>query len=166
MASEEPVTYKIHSMVRSVHTRLQRQQAAKHHRFVTRLAGGAITVRRARPATVTEAQLKRHLGAVQQAVREGKVQVRTPTGQVVDIFGDKFHLESETPAVSPPKPSPPQDSVANDKTYEAGVGESMGAFPDTPGHMDDVPVPSVNVELPSSDEDEEDEDLEEEGGEG
>ena len=56
MASEEPV-YKIHSMVRKVQTRTQRATSAARHRFVQRLAGGDITVRRARPATVTHKQL-------------------------------------------------------------------------------------------------------------
>lgn len=137
MASEEPVIYKIHSLVRKVQTRLKRQKAAGRHRFVQRLAGGDITVRRARPATVTEAKLERHLAELREAVREGKIEVRTPTGRVVDILepppayfddDDLDGLEEETPVVSKPLPHPPLDSAANDKTFEHGVGEDRPLF--------------------------------------
>lgn len=128
MASEEPVIYKIHSLVRKVQTRTLRQKAAGRHRFVQRLAGGDITVRRARPATVTEGKLVRHLAELRAAVREGKIEVRTPTGRVVDIFGDEHHYVDETPKASKPLPNPPLDSVANDKTFEHGVGEHRPLF--------------------------------------
>lgn len=127
MASEEPVIFKIHSLVRKVQTRTKRQKAAGRHRFVQRLAGGDITVRRARPATVTEAKLERHLAELQAAVKEGKIEVRTPTGRVVDIL-DAEPRVSEAVEATKPLPNPPLDSAANDKTFEHGVGEDRPLF--------------------------------------
>jgi hypothetical protein len=152
MASEEPV-YKIHSMVRKVATRTQRATSAKRHRFVQRLAGGDITVRRARAATVSESKLKAHIKELREAVREGRIVVKTPTHQVVDIFGDEFHLVSETPVAekhSPPA-QPPQDSVANDKTFEGGVGENRPMYEGATPQGELAPSPSVNKPLTGED---------------
>lgn len=133
MASEEPVqktkqeVFKVHSMVRDIATRNQRMKAAAHHRFVQRFGGGRITVRRARPATVTKAMLMAHLAEIKKAVAEGKVIVKTLTGAVVDLET----LQAEPQAlVSKPLPNPPADSVKNDQTFEKGVGEKIPLFPD------------------------------------
>lgn len=134
MASEDPVYYKVHSMVRRVQTRLHRQRAAGRHRFVQRLAGGDITVRRARPATISAAQLEVHFNEIKAAVDEGKVEVRTPTGVVVDLSTMRA---SPAPSKAANKiPETPLDSASNDKTFEHGVGEV--ALEDQPLDAPDV----------------------------
>lgn len=137
MASEEPVLeqkaapkakpelYKIHSLVRATETRNQRMKAAAHHRFVQRFGGGRITVRRARPATVTKALLMQYMAEIQKAVDEGKVVVKTMVGGVVDL---KTFSTSPASAPSKPLPNPPLDSAAHDKTFEHGVGEKKELF--------------------------------------
>lgn len=119
MASEDPV-YKVHSTVRDIRTRTARVRSPTRHRFVLRLAGGAITVRRARPATVTLEVLRRYLDVLKDAQREGKIEVRTVTGQPVDL--DTFKPIGSLP-VAPPKPHRLLDSAANDKTFPGGVGD-------------------------------------------
>jgi len=150
MASEEPV-YKIHSMVRKVATRTLRAKSPSRHRFVQRLAGGDITVRRARAATVTESKIRLHIKELRAAVREGRIVVKTPTHQVVDILSDEFHLESSTPVASP-APKLQLDSAADDKTYEGGVGEDRPLFPGGVPQSQVAPSPSVNKPLGGSDE--------------
>jgi hypothetical protein len=120
-----PELYKIQSLVREISTRNQRMKAAVHHRFVQRFGGGTITVRRTRPATVTKAALLTYLEEIKKAVSDGKVQVTTLTGGIVNL--DTFEV---TPVVQPssPLPNPPPDSAANDKTYVGGVGEHKPLF--------------------------------------
>ena len=161
MASEDPVqkeeqpaptkapveVFKIHSMVRATETRLQRMQAPVHHRFVQRLGGGTITVRRARPATVSRALLEQHLVEIKQAVADGKVVVKTMTGGVVDL--DTFQVV-QAPPVAPPKPNPPPDSAARDTTFVAGVGEKIEHHPGS-GVEGEHPPLNVQPSLTSDD---------------
>src|SRR5262245_56971952 len=149
MASEDPVQeeqpatskkapvelFKIHSMVRKVATRLQRMQASTHHRFVQRFGGGLITVRRARPATVSKDVLLRFLPELQKAVEEGKIIVRTPSGLEVNLITLQVVGEAKMPA---PKPNPPADSAANDVTFPGGVGQKIEQF-EGGGGVDDKP---------------------------
>lgn len=161
MASEDPVQqeqppvpekapvelYKVHSMVRAVETRLQRMQAPVHHRFVQRLGGGAITVRRARPATVTRAQLERHLVELKKAVAEGKIVVKTPAGGIVDL--NTFTV-IQAPPMAPPRPNPPADSAARDITFPAGVGEKIEP---NPGSGVEGENPELNIQKSLTSED-------------
>lgn len=162
MASEEPVqeetqapsakkkseVFRIHSMVRKVQTKNQRMKAATHHRFVQRFGGGAITVRRARPATVTRPLLERYMKEIQQAVEEGKVIVKTLTGGVVDL---KTFTVTEPSTVAKPLPNPPLDSAANDKTFEFGVGEKMPIFDGGGVPGDDKAPPELKTSILSDD---------------
>ncbi len=124
-AKGKPEVFRIHSMVRKVQTKNLRMKSAVHHRFVQRFGGGIITVRRARPATVTRALLERHAKEIQKAIDEGKVIVKTLTGAVVDL--NTFTSQPQE-VVSKPLPNPPLDSAENDKTFEHGVGEKMPLF--------------------------------------
>jgi hypothetical protein len=147
MASEDPV-YKVHSMVRKVATRLHRQKSASRHRFVQRLAGGDITVRRARPATITRAQLERHLEVLKKAELEGKIEVRTHTGVPVDL---KTLKPVPGRLIAKPLAAAPLDSAADDKTFEQGVGEHIPAVVGGKGISEEVEAPESS-ELPGSDE--------------
>lgn len=143
MARTEEQIYKVHSGVRKVHTRLQRKKAAGRHRFVQRLAGGDIVVRRVRPATITGTQLRQHLAEFKRARDEGRAEVRTPTGQLVDL--DTLKPVAGLPA-APPKPEPPLDSAANDKTFPAGVGEHRPKYPEGKGQAEDAgALPSITL---------------------
>jgi hypothetical protein len=144
--TEEVQIYKVHSGVRKVHTRMKRMKAAGRHRFVQRLAGGDITVRRVRAATITETQLKAHLPELQRAHEEGRIEVRTVTGELVDL---KTMKVAAKPA-SPPKPAPPLDSAANDKTFPEGVGQKMPMYEGGPA-LDDNPEPPPTPVLPGDD---------------
>ena len=152
MSSEEPakpVMYKIHSMVRSVHTRTQRTKSPKRHRFVQRLGGGAITVRRTRPATITKELLERYLEEIKQGVEEGRLVVKTPTGEVVDLT---TMTATPKPVADSPRPEVQPDSAANDKTYDGGVGQHMPIFPDGGGQMQAPPDLSTTTSLTGEDE--------------
>jgi hypothetical protein len=164
MASEDPVQppettqpakpekapvelYRIHSLVRATETRLQRMQAAVHHRFVQRFGGGSITVRRARAATVTRVLLDRHLAEIKKAVAEGKVVVKTMTGEVVDL--DTFKVVSPA-QVSAPLPHPPLDSAAKDVTFPHGVGQKIEQFEGGGAEGDNPPL---NIQQPFTSDD-------------
>lgn len=140
--------YKIHSLVREISTRLQRQQAPTRHRFVQRLAGGEILVRRMRPTTVTKAVLLQHLDVIKQAAEEGKLEVRTMVGELVDLKT----FNTEPSPKSKPLPTPPLDSVERDKTFEHGVGEHKPLFPEGGTPMTEAPPLSVRPPVMSDDE--------------
>lgn len=150
-ASKKPAkkAYKIHSMVRKVQTRLQRAKAPSRHRFVQRFGGGSITVRRARPATVTEDKLMAHLEELKKAVKEGRIVVKTPTHEVVDL---ETMSTAPAPATDSPKPAPPSDTAAADKTFEEGVGEHKPIFPEGAGQAQQVESPHVRSSLTGEDE--------------
>lgn len=131
---QEVVMYKVHSGVRKVHTRATRRKTPGRARFVQRLLGGAVIVRRVRPATITKTQLLDNLEEFKVANKEGRIEVKTVTGELID-------LETMTPiekAPAPPKPHPPLDSIANDKTFEHGVGRHMPKYPDGKGIAEDA----------------------------
>ena len=58
--------YVLHSGVRSRYTRAKRMQSvmANRARFVQKLGGGAVTVRRARTTKITEEMLMKHLDEI------------------------------------------------------------------------------------------------------
>lgn len=156
MASEEPAEtkkepkkiYKVHSMVRKVQTRTKRAKSPSRHRFVQRLGGGDITVRRARPATVTEDKLMAHLPEIIRAVEEGRIVVKTLTHDVVDLTTMSVTPQS---AKDSPKPKPTEDTAAADKTFSEGVGEHMPIFPDGLGQAQKVDAPQVRSSLTGED---------------
>ena len=104
--------FKVHSGVRKRHTKLKRRNTPGRPDFVQRLAGGDVVVRRNRAATITESKLKAHLREFEQAYNEGRIEVRTPTGLLVDLKSLKV-VETLQPA--PPQAEPPLDSAQNDK---------------------------------------------------
>lgn len=114
--------YQIHNMVRQIETRLHRAQAAQPHRTNLLLGGGLIRVPCGRQATVTKTILMRLLPEVQRMEKDGMVKVTTLTGQRVDL--STFAVVETAPA-SAPLPTQKVDSVANDKTFEHGVGQHM-----------------------------------------
>ena len=103
--------YVLHSTVRKVQTRTKRALAPKRHRFVQRIGGGDITLRRGRPVTVTEEVFLRHFEDIVVREDEGKSEVRTVTGELVDLST----LKAAPPAKSKPQPEKKLDTVADDK---------------------------------------------------
>jgi len=128
--------YKVHSLVRQVQTRTQRYKAPQHHKLVQKLAGGQVIVRRARPATITTSILMRHLDEFKKANEEGRIEVRTPAGGLVDL--STLKTNAPQPVVKP-LPVTPVDSVAKDRTFAAGVGETRIG-----GVDEKLPIPSVS----------------------
>lgn len=132
--------FKVHSGVRKRHNKLLRRKAPGRADFVQRLIGGDVVVRRNRPATITESKLKAHLPEFQRAYDEGRIEVRTPTGQLVDL--KTLSVVEKLPA-APPKPQPPLDSAANDKTFPDGVGEDIPSMEGGKALGEDLPSPGV-----------------------
>jgi hypothetical protein len=136
--------YVIHSGVRKRSTRLQRQQrkAGTRPKFVQRFGGTEVTIRRARPARVTEEALLRHLEALKKAEAEGRIEVRTPDGRRVDLNT----LQATGPVqVSPPLPRPLLDSAERD----IPTGGHMRPQHGTPAVTEDAALPAVlQDELP------------------
>jgi hypothetical protein len=146
--------FKVHSGVRKRHTRLKRRKLPGRQDFVQRLVGGDVVVRRKRPATITESKLRDNLPEFKRAYEEARIEVRTPTGQLVDLDTLKVTEELPTPVA---KPHPPMDSAANDKTFPAGRGHKMPVVEGGIPQGEDAPSPSV-ASLPG-DEPEEIEDV-------
>lgn len=138
-------TYFVHSGGRDQATRTRRGRAAGH-RFVQRLAGGAVTVRHKRPAIVTAAQLTSHLAQMQEGWSAGLLEVRTMQGGLVDLFSGDVSVKD---IVSEPAPNFPLDSAANDKNFEAGVGEQLPQFEGglAEGQEGEVPALLVDQEM-------------------
>lgn len=130
--------YLVHSAVRKLSTRLKRVTAPTRHKFVQRLAGGTIIVRRVRPARITEEVLNKNLEELKQAVDEGRIEVRTMTGQVVDLNTLKASpLPATKPLPDPVKAEKPPPSI-NMPLYPEGKGQleevvaPMATEPDVP----------------------------------
>lgn len=132
--------FKVHSGVRKRHTKLVRRKTPGRADFVQRLIGGDVVVRRNRPATITESKLKAHLPEFQRAYSEGRIEVRTTTGQLVDLA--TLEVVEKLP-VALPKPQPPLDSAENDKTFSAGVGENIPPMAGGKALGEDLPSPST-----------------------
>jgi hypothetical protein len=140
MPKTDVTIYKVHCTVRKVHTRNQRMRASGPQRFVQRLLGGAIVVRRARSATITERQLLDNLGELKQAYEEGRIEIRTVTGSLVDL--DTLKAAPLPPVV--PQPHPPLDSVARDKQ---NVGEKKRVYIEGKA-ADETAIPPPKPALP------------------
>lgn len=131
-------TYFIHSMVRRVQTRTKRAMAPKRHRFVLRIGGGEITVRRGRHRNtpVSEERLLKHLEELKQCWEAGMLEVRDSSGRVVDL--------NTMEAVGKPAPPVPQpkkvlDTAATDKP----AGEKMPAYVEGKALGEEAEKPSV-----------------------
>lgn len=133
----EAILYKVHSTVSKVHTRVKRMRATGPQKRAQKFVGGTITVRRERPATITEAQLLEHLDAFKKAQQEGRIEVRTITRQLVDLNT----LKAAPLPVVPPKPHPLLDSVARDTQ---NVGEKMPTFMGGKAVDQQVTVPELS----------------------
>jgi hypothetical protein len=136
--------FKVHSGVRKRHTKLKRRKTPGRPDFVQRLAGGDVVVRRNRAATITESKLKAHLPEFERAYNEGRIEVKTPTGQLVDL--KTLAVVEKLPA-PPPQPHPPLDSAARDTQ---GVGEKMPVYQDGKA-LDETAEPPPKPVLPGDD---------------
>lgn len=130
-------TYFVHSGGRDQATRIRRGRAAGH-RFVQKLAGGSIMVRHKRPAVITAAQLAAHLTQLQEGWKAGRLEVRAVGGGLVDLMSGAVSTQD---VVSEPAPNFPLDSAANDKTFEAGVGQQIPQFDGGLGESQESDVP-------------------------
>jgi len=119
-----PGVYVLKSVVRGRGNRAARMVAPGRQPFVQKLAGGSITVRRARPARITEAALKLHLAEIKKAVSNHQLVVTTTAGAVVNL--ETFGVAPLVPA--PPLPNPPLDSAKNDKNQ--GIGYDVPPTPE------------------------------------
>ena len=129
--------YVLHSMVRRVKTRTQRAMSPKRHRFVQRIGGGAITVRRGRHrgTTVSEEMLEEHFDEIKKRWEAGMIEVRTPTGEPVDLNT----METSEPEITKPLP----DKVL----AEEDLGNSPEpAYEEGKGHLEEVAIPTLVTE--------------------
>jgi hypothetical protein len=152
----------IHSGVRKRHTRLKRMLAPTHAALVQHIGG--FIVRRNRPVRISADRVLPILDELQKAEREGRLELRTGDGRLVDLerlagslakgqvpidTDDDFETKetatvnvdevAEPPRVSPPLPQPPLDSAANDKP----AGQHMPPYYEGTGVMADAETPVV-----------------------
>lgn len=111
------------NVVRRQRTRLKRMQAPGRHRFKQYV--GDVRLVRNRPRPVRRSFVEKHLEQLKAMEAEGTVEVRTESGQLVDLNT----MKSAAPPAPKPQPKPQMDSVANDKpmgspkpVYEEGKG--------------------------------------------
>ena len=137
MATAQRV-YVIHSGVRKRHTRGLRmaRAAGTRPKFVQKLGGGDIVVRRSRPVAVAESVLNTHLEEIKIKQSMGLVEVRTMSGELVDLNT----MKTAAPKVAPPKPKPSDKSVAADKP---GPAEPKRMYPEGRGITESVDAPAV-----------------------
>jgi hypothetical protein len=128
--ADSPVTFLLTSVVRSKENRAQRWLQPGRVSWAQKLAGGSITVRRARPARITEAALIANIEEIKRAVAAHQIVVTTPSGQVLDLAT----LSLAPAAPSKAQPNPPLDSAKNDANQNIGYdvpptpeGTTMGA---------------------------------------
>lgn len=106
-------TYILINVTRRQHTRAARVRS-KERRFVLRLGGGALIIRRGRSLTVKESVLRMHLGPVKEAVAASRLEVRTGLqGDLVDLDTLQPMATAEVPASPPPNFRP--DDINNDR---------------------------------------------------
>lgn len=132
--ADSPVTFLLTSVVRGKANRAARWVQPGRIPFVQKLAGGTITVRRARPARITEAALIANIEEIKRAVAAHQLVVTTPSGQVLDLAT----LELAPAAPSKPLPNPPLDSAKNDKN---DIGYQVPPTPE--GTTADAPEPEL-----------------------
>lgn len=140
-----PEIFHIHSMVRSVETRLQRAQSPTRHRFTQLLGGGLVRLVRKRPVPVAKALLLKLLPELVEKERLGLLKVTLPNGQRVDLSTLK---PAEPPTPVEKKPERKLDSAADDKTFEHGVGEHKPQLPGGKAVSEPLDTPAVLVDIP------------------
>lgn len=152
MAKKKAVPqYRIHNTVRKVLGRLTRAKMARRTRMNMLLGGGLIRIPRGRYVQVTESMVRRLLAELVQKESEGSLEVTTPDGRRVDL---KTLKPFEALKKMAPPAHPPQDSAADDKTYEHGVGVGMPTVSGGKAQSEEVKVPEVlNTAIPEGTED-------------
>lgn len=139
---KEPVLV-LHNTVRRRHTRLKRMQAAGRHRFKQFV--GDVRVTRNRPRPVRQSFVEKHLEQLKMMVEEGTMEVRTESGQLVDLET----MKAAPPPPPKPQPKPPQDTAANDKP----AGSPKPVYEEGKGVDEPVEAPALaNDELPEGEE--------------
>lgn len=145
--------FQLHSGVRKRHTRLKRVLAPTHAALVQHIGG--LIVRRTRPVRISEAKALEILPQLKAAEAEGRLELRTMDGRLVD-------LESMQPVVevtpSPLLPHPLLDSAARDKPS----GIPMPAYYEGTGQVSGTAKPSL---ITDSEKDGEDQESDEDDGE-
>lgn len=112
--------YHVISTSRSIRTRTVRAQNATHS-GLKQFIGGTHRLIRKRPLVLSEAEVMKYLKELREKQAIGMLEVQTPDGRLVDLITFKV---APTP-VTPPKPKPPLDSIANDDAW----GEKMENVP-------------------------------------
>ncbi len=136
----KPEIFHIHNLTRSQETRVARAKAARRPRFKQMLGGGLIRLVRGRPMPVAKSLIEKLRRELLDKEAEGILKVTMPDGRRVDITTLK-PLDPKKAAA--PKPQPPLDSAADDKTFEHGVGVEV---PQVPGGL----VQSATPPLPEA----------------
>jgi len=144
MAEEQ---YKISSGIRKRGTRSARLQSAAIVRPARHVGGGDLVVRRGCSTVVGLSTLQKHMAELQQGVADGRFEIRTLAGQLVDLAT----LTSAPVPVAPPKPIVRPDSAANDKTFAKGVGELVPQYQDGYALTQKVDSPAITVDVATSD---------------
>lgn len=160
----EPEVFHIHSTVRDVSNRTQRAAAPGRMRFKNYLGGGMLRLIRKRPTIVTKDVVVKLRAELIEKEKQGILKVALPDGRRIDLETLK-PIDPKAPPV--PKPAPPLDSAARDKTFPAGVGEHMEQLPggvpqaaalDIPAALKDIPDGVEPPDGPSVLEEDDDED--------
>jgi hypothetical protein len=125
--------YFVHSGVRKRHTALKRRLAPVNAALVQHIGG--LVVRRARPVPVTHAKVMQILDQLKAAEAEGRLELRTPDGRLVDLNT----LAPAAPPVAPPAPNFLPDSAARDLP----AGQNMPLYQEGTGIMQETEAPAL-----------------------
>lgn len=134
-------TYFIHSGVRKRHTATKRRLAPVNAALVQHIGG--FIVRRTRPVAVSAETVMRLLPQLKVAEAEGRLELRTPAGRLVNL--DTLTVMAEdavdnvADTVSVPQPNFLPDSAARDTP----AGENLPIYPEGTGAMQDTEAPSL-----------------------
>jgi len=143
--------YLIHSGVRKRHTALKRRMAPVNAALVQHIGG--FIIRRTRPVRISETQLNALLPQLKVAEAEGRLELRTPAGQLIDL--STLQVAAGEDIVSPPLPNFLPDSAARDvpagmpvPLYQEGTGimqegtlpELLSRFSETDGTDETEPT--------------------------
>jgi len=120
--AEATKLYHVVSTSRHVKTRTVRAQNATHS-GLKQFIGGTYRLIRNRPLVLPEAEVQKYIEELRSKQALGMLEVRTPDGRLVNL--DTLKVVGKIP-VTPPKPHPPQDSIANDDTWGEQVENVPG----------------------------------------
>lgn len=134
----EAKRFQIHNMTRSRETRAARAALARERsRTVLMLGGGSIRVLRNRPLPVTETTIRRLHAELVERVSVGAAKVTTAAGEPVDI--KTLKPLAPLPKKEGPKPSPKQDTLADDRPAGETKPKMQGSVP----RDAELPTPAV-----------------------